>query len=332
MDRVDFQASERHFVDHLAPVWHALPAELRGDFLAPTVCHPQAARHGILATTAATSPGRRMVVASYGELKRARQRGRRRFAYLEHGIGQSYAGRPGKGARHPSYAGGDDRADVQLFLMPNQTAAARWAAAYPHADIRVVGSPKVDRQPARDPGSSPAPTVALSWHWNCGVVPETRSTFGYFRSAIPQLMAAGVRLIGHGHPRIVDQLGPWYRRWGVPLVRDFDDVLAAADLYVCDNSSTIYEFAAAGRPVVVLNGPGYRRDVQHGLRFWEAADVGFQVDDPSQLLQTVQQALADPDDQRERRQAALQLVYGELDGHAADRAAAAIAAWIGDGD
>ena len=60
-------------------------------------------------------------------------------------------------------------------------------------------------------------------------------------------------------------------------MRDFDEVMERSTLYICDNSSTLYEFASTGRPVVVLNAPWFRRDIEHGLRFWEHADVGVSV-------------------------------------------------------
>ena len=50
----------------------------------------------------------------------------------------------------------------------------------------------------------------------------------------------------------------FYEAHGIEYVPDFDDVLRRADVYACDNSSTLYEFASTGRPVVVLNAPWYR--------------------------------------------------------------------------
>jgi hypothetical protein len=60
-------------------------------------------------------------------------------------------------------------------------------------------------------------------------------------------------------------------------VASLREVQRRAAVYVCDNSSSMYEFAATGRPVVVLDLPegrikgiGYRRNINHGLRFWDA--------------------------------------------------------------
>ena len=86
-------------------------------------------------------------------------------------------------------------------------------------------------------------------------------------------------VLGHGHPRILDQLMPVYEELGIEPAYTFEEVLDRASVYCCDNSSTLFEFASLDRPVVVLNPPWYRREVEHGLRFWEAATVGVQVGD-----------------------------------------------------
>jgi hypothetical protein len=72
---------------------------------------------------------------------------------------------------------------------------------------------------------------------------------------------------------------------------------------------------------VVLNSTAYRRDVHHGLRFWDAADVGIQVNRPQELAPAVERALAGDIANREH---ALDIVYAYRSG-AAERAVAAIA-------
>jgi UDP-N-acetylglucosamine:LPS N-acetylglucosamine transferase len=153
---------------------------------------------------------------------------------------------------------------------------------------------------------------------------------GHYLRVLPDL-ARTYRVIGHGHPK-----GDWparlqriYRRAGInEYVPDFDEVCRRADLYVCDNSSTLFEFAATGRPVLVLNHPDYRRHVEHGLRFWRAATVGIQVDQPHELLAAVARALEDPPEVRAAREAALDVVYAHRQGAAA-RAAVALTSWAG---
>ena len=132
-------------------------------------------------------------------------------------------------------------------------------------------------------------------------------------------------MIGHGHPRAWPTLKIVYDHWGIEKVRSFDHVMSRADCYVVDNSSTLYEFAATGRPVVVLNCPRYRRDVHHGLRFWDHIP-GIQCDSPEDLPGAIELALEDPPELREIREEAVAAVYPQHDGHATDRAVEALLA------
>lgn len=315
--KVDCYASEVHFCDHLAPVWKALGEE-QGEFMVSQAVMERAARRGIEATMHPHHLDRPVLVASYGDVKRMRKQGRTRIAFIEHGIGQSYIGH-----NSGSYAGGKDRDDVSLFLMPNTYSADKWKTAYPNAQVEVIGSPHLDDLPARD--ESPGPTVALSFHWQCALVPETMGAFLHYRRGLAEL-AQNFNVIGHGHPRALPLLVRHYRRASIPMVEDFADVCRLADLYICDNSSSLYEFAATGRPVIVMNDPAYRKDVHHGLRFWDAANVGIQVNDSGELLKAIPKALADPPSLRKKRAEALRLVYAYRQG-AADRAATHLRVW-----
>lgn len=321
-------AFEPHFADHLAPVHRALPDALRGDFIVHRSVADRARARGVEPAGAPGDPSRPVLVASYGDLKRARSFGRTAIAFLEHGAGQSYAGDPRdrRASEHGSYAGGSDRGDNGLIMAPGQAAADRWRAAYPSARVEAVGCPKLDALPARVPG--PGPVVCVSTHFEATLCPETRSAFPLYRDAFAAL-AATHRLIGHAHPRGLD--GPprarrWYERHGIEVVDDFEDVCRRADVYACDNSSTLFEFAATGRPVVVLNAPWYRRSVRHGGRFWDWATVGVQCDSPDGLAEAVARAVEDSPAQRAERERVVSLVYAHR-GDAAARAAAALADW-----
>lgn len=335
---IDFLGFERQFIDHVAPVWHALP-DVRGRFLTDPSLISHAHYRGIDAEVvdaqrirAASDPpkalrmyGPQAFVASIGDTKIGRRLGYRRFAFIEHGIGQAYLGGNRAAMRHPSYAGGMDREDTELFLVPNEYSASLWRNAYPTARVEVVGSPRLDDLPARLPG--PGPVVAISFHWPAFVAPEADTALGHYRNVLPDL-AERFTVIGHAHPK-----GDWpermkriYDRYGIEFVRDFDDVLRRADVYVCDNSSSIYEFASTGRPVVVLNAPTYRRNVEHGLRFWEASFVGVNCDRAEDLVATVERALIDAEIDRDNREESLDIVYAHRSG-GAERAAAAVRSW-----
>lgn len=319
--RVDMMAGENHFVDHLAPIWNAMQEVERGIFWATNgEVVRRAAAHGISATPVHRQDhAAPVVVASYGDVKRARTYRNRGIALLQHGAGQSY------GNQHPSYSGGGDHDDVGLFLCPNTTSADRWRAAYPEADVQVVGSPKVETLPARVPG--PDPTIAFSFHWQCNQFPECRPAFTHHRVGI-EAVAQKYKVIGHAHPRAARWLEPFYKRMGIPFVADFADVCKQADVYVCDNSSTIFEFAATGRPVVLMNAPWYRRSARFGLRFWDMATVGQQVDHPSSMVEAVTCALVDPPGLRQERERIVPQVYGIVHG-ASQAAVTALRGWQG---
>jgi hypothetical protein len=287
-------AFEAHHVDHLRPVLDLIP-------------------HG--------PPGDVALVASYGALVKARRMKYRRFILAQHGAGQSYAGDP-RGANHPGYPGGVDNHDVGLFLAPNEHAANRWRKAYPKAAVAMVGCPKLDTLPRRESG--PGPVACVSFHWDQHKVPESMSALADFGKQLPAL-AERFTLIGHNHPK--NRAAPaLYRHHGIEWVPSFAEVCRRADVYVCDNSSTIFEFASTNRPVVVMNAARYRKNVDHGLRFWSAADVGIQAEPSDDLGDVVQRAL--DEDWAVRREAALNIVYG-LRTNGAQAAATAITDWLG---
>lgn len=323
---VDFAAHTVAYVEHLAPIWRALPLEHRGRFFVTSWARDSAVAGGLDAAalvvddTDTLPAGGHIVVASYRDLTRARGRP---VILCEHGAGQSYSN------RHSSYVGGVGRDNVVLFVVPNDQAAARNRRRYPTIPNIVVGSPHLDDLLAL-PAPAGSPTVAISFHWRCRVAPEADTALDHYRPVLgvlrDGLAAAGVDLIGHAHPAIRPELEPIYTELGVEYVPAFGDVARRAHLYAVDNSSTLFEFAALGRPVVVLNSPRYRRNVRHGLRFWTEAAIGLNVDSPEELLPTILAALDDPDDVRRSREASVSRVYPVRDGTSARRAAAAVVA------
>ena len=293
------RASRPHYAAHLAPILERLPADTPDD-----VC----------------------LVASHRDLVTARREGFRPRSLIlaQHGIGQSYSG------THPSYPGGKDNYDVGLFLVPNKYAAARWREAYAGAAIEIVGSPILDTLPLgrtlRDPIDGYGDVVAVSFHWDAYHTPEAGSAFRVFRDQVAQLGDRFSTVIGHAHPLRKDA-PRFYDKVGIEFVPDFADVCRRADVYVCDNSSTLYEFASTGRPVVVLNSPQYRGKVSHGLRFWDAAHVGLNAWPLDNLGDVIERALQDPEPVRTGREDALDIVYAYRRG-GAQRAADAIVRWL----
>jgi hypothetical protein len=301
MAKVDFLASERHYVDHLLPVYAKLPEEVRGDFI--TGRWP-------------VNPGRITVVSSFGDYRRAEGP----VVFMEHGAGFSY------GNGHTSYAGSPDREKVVLFASTNEQVDSLNRAAHPNKKHVIVGAPKLDAWVARGPKEREhRPTVAFSFHWDCRVAPETRSAFPVYSDELQRMLKFPGKLqwdvIGHGHPRLWPNISRFWQRNKVRGEKEFYDVVTLSDVYVIDTSSTMYEFAALDRPVVVLNAPFYRKNVNHGIRFWNHVP-GIQVDNPKDLKAAIDEAVF-RDTFAAERKAATEFVYPYL-GQATDRAAQAI--------
>jgi hypothetical protein len=56
---------------------------------------------------------------------------------------------------------------------------------------------------------------------------------------------------------MVDQAEKVFARAGIETIRNFADVIAWADVYAVDNSSTLFEAKALGLDVVYLDAPWY---------------------------------------------------------------------------
>lgn len=343
--KVDFLATQTQYVDHMAPIWRALPDERRGLFYVSPKIMDYARQKGVRPRDLGglDAQGRRrgnvmnqrrrvpstardenllVVVCSYDDMEYV-HRIHRRGVYCEHGSGQSFGG------TNPDNPGGIGRAreSVALYIVPNEHAAARNREAYPDVPNVIVGCPKLDdwhNHPVKK-NQRKKPVVCVSFHWDRITIPEARSAWSHFESALASLANnPDWTVIGHGHPREMESYAARYRALGIEPVYDFEDVMRRADVYVNDCSSTLYEFASTDRPVVVLNAPWYRRDVDFGLRFWEYADVGVQCDKPEDLLACISEALLDRPQQKTARHRAVSGVYKYMDGGAAKCAASAI--------
>lgn len=317
-ERLDVLASQPHYVDHLRPIWDALPVEARGTWWGLTG-EPLPRR----LRDAGTNP---LAVAG---LVDAQKLPGRPLILVEHGAGQAYPGDP-QSARHGSYSGGDGLERAIGFITPNEACAQRWRNRY-NRPAFAVGCPKLDTYSGRTAVRPEVPVVAISFHWDCPLIGETRSAFGHYAQRLPRIVeeihSDGFTVIGHAHPKIAQKLRRVWHDLGVEYVERFDQVMEMAWCYVADNTSTLYEFAATNRPVVVLNAPWYRRNVHHGLRFWDHLP-GIDVASPDLVGHAVRIAIDDRPDLQERRRAATAAAYAAVDGRAAERAAVAILAML----
>lgn len=314
----DLLASEPQYAHHLAPVWEATPWDQRGTFWTTTeLMGRYLSELGVVGWELLGARIHRPVVtAGIMDYARARRAKAPAQAYMEHGCGQSYGGDPKLG-HHPAYAGGGGRGECQLILAPNAQAAARWAMAYPDASVHVVGATRL-LNPPEEPR---VPLLVVSFHWD-GPIPEARSARAHYRSRLREL-ATELPLAGHGHPRAAASVRSTFRSAGVEWIQDIKDVAKRATVYAVDNSSTLWEMGRT-RPTIALNAPWYRRDVEHGLRFWSHA--GVMVDDMDELMEVAHGLLAgEQEEAREQREARVAEVIPYLDG--AQRASRLLTEW-----
>jgi hypothetical protein len=262
-----------------------------------------------------------VVVFSYGDLKLIDELGKK-IIFCEHGVGMYYSD-----SDHPSYAGSLlHRENVVLRLSPNES-HAEMERKILSCPVEVIGLPKLDKYAVRNYRlKRHTPRVAISFHFDCKVNPETRTSFGFFKTAL-SLLVSQFKVLGHGHPRLIDRIQHHYRAWGIPIKRSFeDDILERADVYVCDNSSTIFEWLITKKPIVLLNPPFYRKAVTHkgNPRFWKHSGIGPLCEDPNDLPRCINYAIQHHKDYLPAIEEARKDVLTFLDGKCADRAYEAI--------
>lgn len=332
MRKIDAIATYVHYAEHMLPIWLSIPEELRGTFYASKKTERFLKSKKVQAVVFARR-NRKVplsdnltLVASFRDLKIANM-SKRATVYMQHGTGQAFQGSTGGNTGHiPTRH--DAVSNTQLYLTPSSYHIDQMAP-YTKAPIVPIGCPKLDvwhTQPEK-PKSDP-PVVALAFHWDRHTFPETRSAWDFYKphfNLLTDMRDAGeIELLGHGHPLMRDVFMPVYRRHKIPFAKYFTEVLEKADILLNDASSVLFEFASLDRPVVVLNTPWYRKDVEHGLRFWEHANIGIQVDNPETELQAAIRNSLAYDPNKEQRHAAVQAAYEYTDGSCAEKAVEAI--------
>ena len=300
--KIDFFARETHYVDHLLPIYKGL-GDAAGSFfippsifgyvrskgIEPDVLKPRLSSNPMdVVPPGGTNP---ILVAGVADLQMIYLDGQRRKTVLmEHGPGITFPG-------NQSYAGNVGFRKKAFFtLAPNYLVFEKTSKAIPEMNQVIIGTPMLDRWAEKRMMKRilpEKPTVAIAFHWDGSkVAPEAGNAFRYYESILPFLAKQdSFKLIAHGHPRSMDQMGRVYGRLGIEVVRDFEEVMDRANLLINDCSSILYMFLVTGWPVIILNAPWFRRNVNFGLRFWEYTDVGDQVETVNELLPAITQNL-----------------------------------------
>lgn len=333
---LDFFARQPHYIDHLAPVWKALPSNQRGIFTVAAelidYAHDELGNLGKIEVynSAWLSGDCPILTAGFGDMLRAARESTRKIISMEHGTGHAF----GKAA----YPNGKGRRDlVNLFLMPNEY-TARLSRSVRATRCEVIGTPKMDEWARgqdlsiliQEPKHNP-PVIAIAFHWGNkhAKPPESGSAFEHYKDILSRL-AKSYNIIGHGHPLAAHIYKAEFERAGIEWVVDFREVLRRADVYINDLSSTMYEFLVTGKPVIVLNAPWFRREARWGIRFWDYSDVGINVENPDELFGAIDRTLAEYGTiyENERRRAVRDLY--PYAGCSAERAAEVITAYLDD--
>lgn len=338
IQKVDFFAHQPHYFDHLVNIWEELPELYKNNFYVSGIykdkyeldlekyCKNKG--YNVIPINGIINTKNLIVVGGLGR----NHLGNNLVILINHGAGQSYFPH-----NSHSYAGGKGRDNVKLFIQPNYYAANADKSRYPGSQQAVVGCSKLDKWhrlklDGKIKKQTEKPVIAISFHFDCAYCPETRSSWEYYQSILPMLAHKNIsnkwQVLGHGHPGIIDQLKPYYKEYGIEIIEDFEEIMERADLYIMDHMSTLYEFASTDRPVVVLNAPWYRREVEHGLRYWKYSDVGINCNHPNDLEKCINLALEDPLEQKMKRERAVNAVYTYRDGMCTERAAKAIVEFL----
>jgi hypothetical protein len=272
MNKLDFYASEIHYFDHIIPIWNMLPNKYKGIFnVSLEVFDKRRLSYNEFKLGKPTD--NLTLVASYKDYCMTKGK----VIFMEHGIGHNY------GNGHPAYVGGRDKDRVVLFLNQHALSQNTNLKAYPNTPSEIIGTPKTDSIKPM-PTHNDKPIVCISFHWDCFVCNNTRSAYYYYKDILSELaQSKEFTLIAHGHPRRNDSE---MELLGIKFYSDLAEIMKIADIYVNDNSSSMYEFALTGKPVIVLNCPLYDRNRDTGIRFWQYI-LGKQVNSPNELKPTI---------------------------------------------
>jgi hypothetical protein len=274
--------SQSSYRDHMRPVWDALEPEERG-------CWAES-QSGI-------GPASTWLDASQRDFTALRRFGVKRV-HMEHGVGLQWY--PARQVQQLQQA--------DAIAAPNDWIADRFKERSRRLRVEVIGTPKMDllvqdsRTVDRD-----SQTVAVALHWT-GVLRQQSTSLDAWRPMIEEL--AGEReVLGHAHPKIRKVAERFYGELGIEFVPAFEDVCSRANLYLCDHGSTLYEWSALDREVVLLRRPGHQAQIPQasGLLWENHSGIGPELNLGGSLRAALE-AAAEPS-YREARQEASAALY-----------------------
>jgi CDP-glycerol glycerophosphotransferase (TagB/SpsB family) len=172
---------------------------------------------------------------------------------------------------------------------------------------------------------SDEPVVCFVWHWPCVMVPEAQTVWHWyeqdFDDVVQRFRAQGFQVFSHEHPKWRGEMNKRMLDHDVRVFPNDIDVFKMADVMIVDNSSLAFEFMLLDRSVVFMNAPWYRKDVEHGGRFWEWARGHPQVDSAEELMSLNLWDIVSPLNNIHSIQETANQVYAHTDGTSSQRAA-----------
>jgi len=295
--KLNFYATYEHYFDHMLPIWEQLPKKYRGTFYLNQRVANKAKRLKVEHKVGFPESDDLVLVASYGDFTHTKGD----VVYMEHGIGHTYSN------DHSGFAGGKHKERVVLFLNQHHITQEKNTLANPLAKNVIIGTPKMDKWDKMPMFQGEKPIVCVSFHWDNKVAPEARTAFPFYSRVLPVLETQkDFELVYHGHPK--EDWTKVFKNKEIRFLKSQEEVFTQADIYICDNSSSMYEFLVTGKPVIYLNCKWYRKDVKHGIRFWDYI-AGLQIDQPFKLLQGVLDTIKNPDKFAIKREQVVKELY-----------------------
>lgn len=309
---IDFLARQAYYVDHLYPVYAALPADARGVFYAlgedtkNKLLKLGVPAHQMREYQEGGALGSQTILtASYGDAVRALNSGADRSVILmEHGVGLTF----GKAA----YADGvGSRIHLRMIPVQNQYVANKVHPEVQHIPHPVVGVPKLDSWKDVAFKKQTSPLIVFAFHHGDknSRPAEVGSAWEWYYKYLPTL-AEKYRIAVHYHPSSQgrEEFSNLIQRSGIQFIDTFDEVMDSAALLVNDCGSAAYEFCVTGKPVVLMNAPWFDHKKNWGIRFWDYKDIGLHVNNPEELPDVLAQTLS-TDPQRLQRERAVRELF-----------------------